>query len=102
YLDLGLERCRRHVLKLYEPVFQDLQEGILRKDYKTQVQELAQSCFGITPEYRIVHESGPDHDKTFYAEIVLNNRSIGQGRGRSKKESEQAAAKEAWTKLTRD
>ncbi len=102
YLDLGLERCRRHVLELYEPVFRDLQEGILRKDYKTLVQELAQAQFGITPEYRIIHESGPDHDKTFQAEIVLDVESIGRGTGRSKKESEQAAAKEAWTKLTQD
>ena len=71
----------------------------MRKDYKTLVQELTQAQLGITPEYRIVHESGPDHDKTFQAEIVLGGKSIGQGTGHSKKESEQAAAKEAWIKL---
>ncbi len=100
YLDLGLESCRRHVLELYEPLLVDLQEGLLRKDYKTLVQELAQAQFGITPEYRIIRESGPDHDKIFQAEIVLDVKTIGQGMGRSKKESEQAAAKEAWVKLT--
>ncbi len=102
YLDQGLERCRRQVLELYEPLFRDLQEGILRKDYKTMVQELTQAQFGITPEYRIVHESGPDHEKMFLAEIMLETKSIGRGAGRSKKESEQAAAREAWARLTAD
>ncbi len=102
YLDLGLECCRRQVMELYEPVLQDLQQGILRKDYKTLVQELTQAQFGITPEYRIVHESGPDHDKTFLAEIILDAEFIGRGSGRSKKESEQAAAREAWIKLTQE
>lgn len=102
YLDWGLKRCRRYVLELYRPALDNLQEGLLRRDYKTRVQELAQARFGITPEYRIIRESGPEHDKMFQAEIVFDLKSVGRGTGRTKKESEQAAAKKAWVKLTRD
>ncbi|MEW5785397.1 MAG: ribonuclease III [Bacillota bacterium] len=99
YLDLGLDKCRQYVLDLYQPVLQDLQEGVLRQDYKTILQEFAQARFAVTPEYIIIHETGPDHDKTFEAEVLLHDQHIGRGSGRSKKEAEQAAAKEAWIVL---
>ncbi len=99
YLDLGLEHAARLVLELYRPVLQELQAGELRQDYKTLMQEYAQSRFGLTPEYRITGERGPDHDKVFEAEIMLQGCPSGQGAGRSKKEAEQAAAREAWLKL---
>lgn len=100
FLDLGLEEVSRCVMELYEPIFQQLQEGILRQDYKTLVQEFAQARFAVTPEYRIAGESGPDHDKIFEAEIILNCCIVGCGEGRSKKEAEQAAARVAWLRLT--
>jgi ribonuclease III len=101
FLDQGLERCRLCVLALYQPVLQDLQEGVLRQDYKTLLQEFAQARFTVTPQYRIVKESGPDHDKVFEAEVILGAEPVGRGQGRSKKESEQAAAKEAWNRMSR-
>ncbi len=100
YLDHGLEISRRAVLQLYEPILQELEEGVLRRDYKTLLQEFSQARFSITPVYRIVHESGPDHDKLFEAEVLLSADPVGSGQGRSKKEAEQAAAKTAWSKLT--
>jgi ribonuclease III len=100
YLDLGMEVCRANVLKLYQPILQELQEGILRRDYKTLLQEFSQARFSVTPVYRIVNESGPDHNKTFEAEVLMTTDPVGCGQGRSKKEAEQAAAKEAWCKLT--
>lgn len=100
YLDLGLEECRKYVMELYQPVLKDLQEGVLSRDYKTLLQEFAQARFAQTPVYRITNESGPDHNKEFEAEVVLSEGPIGSGRGRSKKEAEQAAAKEAWSKIT--
>jgi ribonuclease III len=100
YLDLGLVKCRYHILELYKPVFKDLQEGVLRRDFKTLLQEFSQARFSCTPFYRIISESGPDHDKVFVAEAFLTNEAIGHGCGRSKKEAEQAAAKEAWNKIT--
>ncbi|NLY38954.1 MAG: ribonuclease III [Firmicutes bacterium] len=99
YLDLGFEQCREYVLKLYRPVLQDLQQGVLQQDYKTILQELIQARYAVTPEYRIVLESGPDHDKTFEAVVLIKQKAAGRGRGRSKKEAEQAAAKEAWNAL---
>lgn len=99
YLDLGLEKSRNYVLELYKPILKDLQEGVLRRDYKTLLQEFAQARFAKTPVYRIINESGPDHDKEFEAEVLLSTEPIGCGRGRSKKEAEQAAAKEAWNMI---
>ena len=53
-----------------------------------------------TLSYRLFGESGPDHDKTFYFEVLLNGSAVGKGAGRSKKEAEQMAAKDALEKLT--
>lgn len=100
YLDLGLAKCRYYILELYKPIFIDLQEGILSRDYKTLLQEFAQARYSITPYYRIISESGPDHEKIFVAEVLLTDEAIGHGCGKSKKEAEQAAAKEAWNKIT--
>lgn len=100
YLDQGLEKCRDYVLELYKPILEELQEGVLRRDYKTLLQEFSQARFAVTPVYRIVHESGPDHSKIFEAEVYISSDAVGSGQGRSKKEAEQAAAKEAWSKLT--
>lgn len=100
FLDLGLERCRACVLDLFHPILQDLREGVLRRDYKTLLQEYTQARYAATPEYRIVNESGPDHDKTFEAQVLIGADPIGRGAGHSKKEAEQAAAREAWNTLT--
>jgi len=100
YLDLGLEQCRQHVLVLYRPILQELKEGVLRRDYKTLLQEYSQARFSVTPAYRIINERGPDHSKEFEAEVILISEPVGSGWGRSKKEAEQSAAKEAWCKLT--
>lgn len=100
YLEKGLEECRKYVLELYKPVFRDLQEGVLCRDFKTLLQEFVQARFAVTPVYQIIAESGPDHDKVFEAEVLLAKKPVGSGTGRSKKEAEQAAAKEAWNKLT--
>ena len=63
-----------------------------RRDYKTALQELVQRQAGQELTYRLAGEQGPDHDKTFLAEVLLNGTPIGSGGGHSKKEAEQAAA----------
>lgn len=68
-------------------------------DYKTELQEWAQRTHRETVRYRIVEESGPDHDKTFEAAVIFRDRECGRGRGRSKKQAEQAAAKAALESL---
>lgn len=68
-------------------------------DFKTQLQEYMQQASAGTPEYRIVSESGPAHDKEFAAEVWLDDRQLGSGSGRSKKEAEQQAAADALSRL---
>ena len=69
-----------------------------RRDYKTALQELVQRQAHQELSYRMAGEEGPDHDKTFLAEVLLNGQLIGQGRGHSKKEAEQNAAAAALEK----
>ena len=66
-----------------------------RRDYKTALQELVQRQADQVLVYRVVGEQGPDHAKTFEAEVLLNGTPVGSGCGHSKKEAEQAAAKSA-------
>lgn len=70
-----------------------------RKDYKTALQELVQREEGRTLTYQLVGESGPDHDKTFTFRVLVNGASAGEGTGHSKKEAEQAAARDALRRL---
>lgn len=70
-------------------------------DYKTELQELIQQKSGQVLTYIPAGESGPDHDKVFCAKVSLNGEVIGEGKGRTKKEAEQAAACEALKKLTK-
>jgi ribonuclease-3 len=72
----------------------DAIEGKLFIDYKTRLQEVIQIKKGNRIKYEIFKEEGPDHSKEFYTHVKLNDEIIGVGKGRSKKESEQAAAKE--------
>ena len=70
-----------------------------RKDYKTALQELVQRQPDQELVYRMAGESGPDHNKTFLAEVLLNGAVVGAGEGHSKKEAEQSAARAALEKL---
>lgn len=64
-------------------------------DYKTLLQELVQRDCKETLSYELLSETGPDHDKVFTARVILGERSLGEGQGRSKKDAEQSAAKKA-------
>ena len=70
-----------------------------RRDYKTALQELVQRKANQELTYRMTGEAGPDHNKTFSAEVLLNGQQVGTGSGHSKKEAEQAAAASALEKL---
>lgn len=92
YLDGGLEQARRFIL---DHILTGLADGQMHhvSDYKTDLQERVQRKQGQTLEYTLLSESGPDHNKTFTMNVLLNGKEIGQGSGRTKKEAEQAAAK---------
>ena len=65
------------------------------RDFKTRLQEFCQARYGRAPTYRLLGESGPDHDKVFEVEILAGKRVLARGRGHSKKEAEQSAAQDA-------
>ena len=101
FLDGGIEPAERFILA---HVLKDLRPGAhrARSDYKTVLQELLQRDGGTAPSYRIVGESGPDHNKTFTARVALHDGAWAEGEGKSKKEAEQAAARNALKRLGAD
>ncbi len=90
YLDQGYEAARKFVLR-----YLSLQKRIIINDSKSKLQEKIQSDYQTLPEYKVVSESGPDHNKVFEIGVYLRRRLLGKGTGGSKKEAEQAAAKVA-------
>ena len=94
YLDGGMQPAEEFVLRFIIPEA-ETQRRRQFKDYKTALQEIVQQNPGERLEYVLSGASGPDHNKTFITEVHLNSNVIGVGRGRSKKESEQQAAREA-------
>jgi ribonuclease-3 len=98
YVDGGLEPARALVLRMLGAELSDLgglESAVLGQDYKTQVQEWCQKQFESLPQYVTVRESGPDHQKTFEVQLKVRGEVWGVGIGRSKKEAEQIAAKQA-------
>ena len=94
YLDGGLEAAEKHILS-FIPKDIDDRKTINFNDYKTILQEIIQQNPEEKVEYVMKGQSGPDHDKAFVVQVCLNSNVIGNGTGRSKKQAEQMAAKEA-------
>ena len=99
YLDGGLAAAVTFVEPLIELVAEATLAAEADWDAKSRLQEWSQAERGVTPRYRIVAEKGPDHAKTFVAEVLLGKEVAGQGMGRSKQSAEQAAAQAAWESL---
>lgn len=96
YLESGLEVARWFILEQLNPYLLRISSGDVNPDdYKSKLQEIAQSIWKKTPNYRVLNEFGAAHDKKFTVEVVFDDEVIGEGTGRSKKEAEQAAAAEA-------
>jgi ribonuclease-3 len=101
YLGDGLPPVHAIIDRFLGEAFARATAGTLDRDFKTQLQELAQSRLRATPRYRVIAEHGPDHSKTFEVETDLRGEVMGRGAGRSKKDAEQAAAKLALDALGR-
>lgn len=95
YLDGGIDAARELIHRCLLDVQRESVVEERRRDYKTALQELVQRQADQVLTYRMAGEQGPDHAKTFRAEVLLNGAVIGAGDGHSKKEAEQAAAKAA-------
>jgi ribonuclease-3 len=102
YLDLGFETVKLVTNMLFAYMLSDIAKGCVRHDYKTLMQEYTQAKLSTTPEYQIVSELGPDHSKEFVSQFILNGEVLGQGKGRSKKEAEQEAARVAYERLIKN
>lgn len=94
YLDGGLAQAEAFILPFIKEELSNQRKPQFR-DYKTKLQEIIQQNPEEQLEYELTGECGPDHDKQFHVEVHLNSNVIGAGRGKSKKEAEQQAAREA-------
>ncbi len=95
YLDVGLDAATALVHRLFDPIMTASAELGAGRDWKTSLQELTATAALGVPEYDVT-ETGPDHEKTFAAQVRVTGVSRGAGSGRSKKEAEQQAAEHAW------
>jgi ribonuclease III len=99
YLDSGFMPARRFVREMLIPEINKVLEDRHAKDYKTLLQEYVQKRLKTYPHYRVVQKTGPDHDRTFWIEVHIGERSYGAGKGKNKKEAEQDAARLAYEGL---
>ncbi len=94
YLDGGIEVARKHVMPFILRELKHTDDEVF-KDFKTALQEIIQRNPEESVSYFLIGEEGPDHDKLFTVEVHLNSNVIGTGKGKSKKQAEQMAAKQA-------
>lgn len=96
YMDSDFETTNRILLENFEAdLVYAISKGVLFIDYKTKLQEHLQKRAKTRIEYKVVKEVGPDHNKIFYINVLVNDKVVGTGFGRNKKEAEQMAAKDA-------
>lgn len=102
YLDGGSEPAERIVERDFAPLLAGIASGAAGRDFKTEFQEAAQSRFGTAPTYALIATDGPPHDRRFTVAAFVGSEQMGEGSGRSKKEAEQAAARECLARLAAD
>lgn len=104
YLDGGFAAAYPVVRFLFAPLFKDQNAAdseLFFRDHKTQLQELVQARFKMTPSYHLARTYGPDHAKTFEVEVRMREETLARASGSSKKEAEQNAAKDAIVAVNR-
>ncbi len=102
YLDHGLEAARSLILRVVEPKTLSIIQERLDRNAKSLLQELSQGRMKVTPVYRTISTSGPDHAREFTVQVLLGNRVYGIGQGRNKQTAEQEAARTALVELERE
>ena len=99
YLDQGENVTRDFIIRILDKELKRVSRKDTIVDYKSRLQETIQSRYQTMPGYRLVSERGPDHDKTFTVEVIVNETVLGKGKGKSKKEAETEAARFALESL---
>lgn len=102
YLQVGLDHVEALMRKYLDEVYPVIDMTTLLKDFKTTLQELTQAEFGVTPDYRLVGTSGPDHKKEFEISVFIQDKEYAKAKGKSKKVAQQEAAFIALEKLKKD
>lgn len=95
YLDGGMEPAQKFIIENLKEEIKIASQNVGQKDYKTVLQEKLQKAGEVKIEYRIINESGPDHNKTFEALVECDGKKLARGIGKSKKMAEMEAAKKA-------
>lgn len=99
FLDSDYPTVRSVIVRLFREKIANVISKREGYDYKSELQEKCQAIYGILPEYRIVRQEGEEHKKVFTAEVYVNGRLYGRGDGKSKKDAQMAAAREALNNL---
>ncbi len=102
YLDRGLVVTRELVVRWLAGELREVAGRGKGVDYKSQLQEMMQSEYRSSPSYRTVRSAGPDHDKLFTVEVMIGDKVLGRGAGKSKKLAETKAAREALERFNRN
>jgi len=100
YLDQGIEFATKFITKMFENDVVAFKTNELT-DYKSILQEAMQAEYRESVVYKLISEKGPPHDRTFVVEVIFSDQSLGVGSGKSKKEAEQNAAKDALSKVAK-
>lgn len=99
YLEKGFEETKKFINKNILEVFEELTKGEEIVDFKSQLQKIVQEKTHVSPSYKLISTSGPDHRKIFEIGVYSENKQLGKGKGPSKQQAEQKAAFEALKKL---
>ena len=100
YLDGGVEHARAFIVREFAPLIAaSRRDGLAAQDYKSALQELLQGRNRALPDYRVIGTLGPDHQKLFQVQVVVDGEPLAEATGSSKKEAEQDAARAALQKL---
>jgi len=99
YLDGGFEAAQSFILQQFEPLIQQAHIEQVQGNFKSLLQQYVQQHFNVTPAYELLDEKGPDHNKCFEVQAVINDRHFASAWGTNKKEAEQKAAFNALIEL---
>ena len=102
YLDKGYEVAKEFITRVLLVTFEEILATGAWLDPKSRLQEVAQSMKGSTPQYRVLNEEGPDHEKNFTVGVFIGSDEYGQGQGPSKQAAQQGAAEKALAALLQE
>ncbi|HSW63377.1 MAG TPA: ribonuclease III [Dissulfurispiraceae bacterium] len=100
FLDSGYPATKEVILRIYGNRISDAVTRREWYDYKSALQEHCQGAFGVLPDYRVIKQEGQEHKKVFTIEVLIQGQTYGRGVGKSKKDAQMAAAREALSRIS--